>query len=71
MSTPQIVKVNGRDPSKDKKVISFNIVEENALVGGSRLPLSLQNMRSNASKGMKPLSPLNVDSQEEDMVEDI
>ena len=33
LSPPKIIKVNGRDPSKEKKMISFTPVEDNSMIG--------------------------------------
>jgi hypothetical protein len=43
---PRLIKLNGRDPSKEKKVISFNPIEDNTLVGDDPLDnYGLRNMR--------------------------
>jgi hypothetical protein len=58
ISPPQVIKLNGRDPSKEKKVISFNPVEDNALIGGtehSSLPMALRNARPPYVKDQKSL----------------
>lgn len=49
LSPPKVIKLNGRDPSRDKKVISFNPVEDNALIGDdqatAQMPFALRNLR--------------------------
>jgi hypothetical protein len=32
-SPPKVIKLNGKDPAKEKKVISFNVINDNQLIG--------------------------------------
>ena len=51
-SPPKLIKVNGRDPSKEKKVISFNPIEDNALIGYEQ-SFGLRDLRF--EKGLKSI----------------
>ena len=67
---PRLIKLNGRDPSKEKKVISFNPIEDNTLVGDDPVDnYGLRNMRQ--EKGLKPIRQAEKAIKDEAELEDI